>query len=86
MGKHRVLTVVCAAVASICIGIIAAANGKAAILAAAGVLIATISMAIPAIPVVATMNAALYKQMEVMQSISVLDPTVMFALVSIFFV
>ncbi len=77
---------VCAAVASICIGIIAAANGKAAILAAAGVLIATISMAIPAIPVVATMNAALYKQMEVMQSISVLDPTVMFALVSIFFV
>lgn len=84
MGKHRVLTVVCAAVASICIGIIAAANGKAAILAAAGVLIATISMAIPAIPVVATMNAALYKQMEVMQSISVLDPTVMFALVSIF--
>jgi len=70
--------------ASIFIGVIAAVEGKAAVLATAGVLITAMSVAVPAAPVVATMNAALYKKMETIQSISVLDPTVMFALISIF--
>lgn len=75
---------VSAGAASIFIGVIAAIEGKAAVLATAGILVTAMSLAVPAAPVVATMNAALYKKMEAIQSISVLDPTVMFALISIF--
>jgi hypothetical protein len=84
MDKYRIRAVISAAVGSVFIGIIAVTKGRAAILAAGGILIVVMSMAIPAVPVVATMNAALYKQVEAVQSISIVDPTLMFALVSIF--
>jgi len=84
MDKRRVPEAVFAAVASVLIGIVAVTSGKSVILALGGILTSAVSVAIPAVPVVATMNAALYKRVEVVQSISIVDPTLMFALVSFF--
>lgn len=85
MDKYRIRAVMSAAVDSVFIGIIAVAKGRAAILAAGGILIVAMSRAISVVSVVITINAALYKQVEAVQSISIVDPTLIFALVSILF-